>query len=114
MIIDYQDKIIGGILCPITPDKAIYEWYIVGLDRQYPGIYPSVLATWAPIEYAINNGLKCFDFLGAGKRDQDYGVREFKSKFGGKLVAYGRYERINKSFLYKIGKAGVKAYNYIR
>jgi len=113
LLIKYNDRIIGGIMCPITKGRTIYEWYVCGLDRMFNGIYPSVLATWAPIEYALNNGLECFDFMGAGKHDKDYGVREFKSKFGGELVKYGRFERINHNFLYKLGKLGLAALNKI-
>jgi lipid II:glycine glycyltransferase (peptidoglycan interpeptide bridge formation enzyme) len=78
------------------------------MDRELEEIYPSVLATWAPIEYAANNGLKYFDFMGAGKPHQDYGVREFKSKFGGDLVNYGRYLRVNQKLYYQIGKIGLE------
>ena len=46
--------------------------------------------------------------MGAGKPNEDYGVREFKSKFGGELVEFGRFERINNHFLYLIGKTGLK------
>ncbi len=112
-LIQYNGKIIGGIMCPIYKDK-IYEWYICGLDGEFENIYPSVLATWAPIEYAAKNGIKYFDFLGAGSADSDYGVREFKSKFGGELNNYGRFVRINKPILYKIGKIGLKFYNILK
>lgn len=104
----YKDaELLGGIMCPVDYD-TIYEYYIAGLDGKYKNIYPSVLATWAPIEYATKNDLKYFDFLGAGKPEEDYGVRDFKSKFGGGLVNYGRYKRINKPILYKIGLLGLK------
>jgi len=46
--------------------------------------------------------------MGAGKPDEDYGVREFKSKFGGELVNYGRFIRINNPFYYKLGELGLK------
>jgi hypothetical protein len=113
-LVEYNKEIIGGIMCPITPDKAIYEWYVCGLDGQHNGIYPSVLATWAPIDYALKKGLKYFDFMGAGKPDQNYGVREFKSKFGGESVNFGRFERINNRFLYKLGKIGIKLRSIIK
>jgi len=111
-LIAYQDKIIGGIMCPIYQD-TIYEWFVCGLDGEFQNIYPSVLATWAPIEYAAKHGLKYFDFMGAGKPDEDYGVREFKSKFGGELVNYGRFVRINNPLLYNIGKIGLKIWGKI-
>lgn len=107
-LIEFNDKIIGGIMCPITSGKVIYEWYICGIDGQYKGIFPSVLATWAAIEYACKNGFEYFDFMGAGKPNEDYGVREFKSKFGGELVEFGRFERINNKPLYSFGKLGIK------
>lgn len=106
-LIEYKGEIVGGIMCPVYDNKIIYEWYIAGQDGKYEGIYPSVLATWAPINYALKKGLLQFDFLGAGKPNEDYGVRKFKSGFGGELVAYGRYIRINNRLLYKIGKTGL-------
>ncbi len=106
-LVKYQQKIVGGILAPVYKN-TIFEWYICGLDGEYKNIYPSVLATWAPIQYALNNKLKYFDFFGAGEPDRDYGVREFKSKFGGELVEYGRFEKIHKPVYYIIGKVGLK------
>jgi lipid II:glycine glycyltransferase (peptidoglycan interpeptide bridge formation enzyme) len=108
LLVQYQNKIIGGIMCPITENRCIYEWFVCGLDGQFKGIYPSVLATWAAIDYALTHNIKYFDFLGAGKPDQDYGVREFKSRFGGELVNFGRYERINNRILYRLGSIGVR------
>ena len=37
------------------------------------------------------NIFQIFDFDGAGKPDIPYCVRDYKKKFGGKLVNYGRY-----------------------
>ncbi len=110
-----KDGIIyGGILCPFFNNKIIYEWYIAGIDGKIKNIYPSVLATWAAIKYGAENGFKYFDFLGAGSPNSDYGVREFKSKFGEELVENGRYFRINKPILYQFGKIGLKAINILR
>lgn len=114
LLITEADKIIGGIMCPLTPGKSIYEWYIAGDDQLYKHLYPSILATWAAISYGSKNGLQHFDFLGAGKPDQDYGVREFKSKFGGELHNYGRFEQVHKPLLMQVGKAGLKVINYLR
>jgi len=115
-LVEYRGSIIGGIMCPITTHKTIYEWYVAGLDSEYKhqGIYPSVLASWAPINYALDNGLKYFDFMGAGKPGRDSGVREFKARFGGTLVEYGRLERINNKPLFIIGKLGLKILGALR
>lgn len=114
LLIKSGDKIIGGIMAPLLPGKAIYEWYIAGLDKEYKDQYPSILATWAAIEYGAKNNLNNFDFLGAGKPDQDYGVREFKSKFGGELVSYGRFEKVFNPLLMRIGETGLKLYKYLK
>lgn len=105
-LIKFNNRIIGGILSPVFNNKVIYEWYVCGLDEEFKNVYPSVLATWAPIDYALKNNLKVFDFMGVGVPDRDYGVREFKSKFGGEMVNYGRFGRINNKFLYAITEIG--------
>ena len=113
-LIKYNGKIIGGIMCPILLDKVIYEWYVCGLDGEIKNIYPSILATWAAMDYASQKGISRFDFMGAGAPDKDYGVREFKSKFGGEQVEYGRFLKIFKPALYNLGKTGVKILKSIK
>lgn len=108
LLVKYNGKVIGGMMCPIFAGKAIYEWYVCGLDEAYREQYPSVMATYAAIEYAKQNDIPMFDFMGAGVPDQPYGVRDFKMEFGGEMVEHGRYLHIRKPLLYKIGKWGVK------
>ena len=105
-LIEFEKEIIGGILCP-QYRGTIYEWYI-GNSNKENIVYPGVLATWAPIEYGLKNGLLQFDFMGAGRPDEDYGVRDFKLKFGGELVNHGRFLKINNQLLYNIGKTVLK------
>ena len=105
-LVKYNGRIIGGILSPVFNNKVIYEWYVCGLDQEFKNVYPSVLATWAAIDYAIQNNIEMFDFMGVGVPDRDYGVRDFKSKFGGELVNYGSFGRVNNKFLYAITEIG--------
>lgn len=114
LLVKYEGKVIGGMMCPIFEDNTIYEWYVCGLDEEYREQYPSVMATYAAIEYAKRNGLPVFDFMGAGVPDKPYGVRDFKMEFGGEVVEYGRYLYIRKPLLYKIGKWGVKMLKKIK
>ena len=107
LLVKHEGKIIGGMMCPILEGKAIYEWYVCGLDEKYKDLYPSVMATNAVIEYAKANGLPLFDFMGAGKPNEPYGVRDFKMEFGGELVEHGRFLCVRKPLLYWIGKIGV-------
>ncbi len=108
VLIRYQDKIIGGSICVELKNKTLYEWFVCGLDRQFKNVYPSTLATWGAIEYAASHGLNRFDMMGAGKEGDGYGVRDFKSKFGGQLVEHGRFIYIANKMLFEIGKFGVK------
>ena len=108
LFVKHEGKVIGGMMCPILDGKAIYEWFVCGLDEEYREQSPSVVATHAAIEYAKNNGLPLFDFMGAGVPEVPYGVREFKREFGGEIVEYGRFLCIRKLLLYWIGKMGVK------
>lgn len=115
-LIEFQNKIIGGIMSPFQHGKSVFEWYVCGLDAEYKslGIYPSVLATWAAIEHSGKSGCKIFDFMGVGKPDQPYGVREFKKKFGGRQVNYGRYIRINNRFMYTLAELGYNFLTFIK
>jgi lipid II:glycine glycyltransferase (peptidoglycan interpeptide bridge formation enzyme) len=45
---------------------------------------------WLALEFGCDRGFHTFDFGGGGKPDEEYGVRDFKAKFGGDLVNYGR------------------------
>lgn len=107
-LIKKGDEVLGGIVCPVFGNKVIYEWYVCGKDGLEKGLHPSVLATWAPIEYGIKNGFHHFDFMGAGRPDEHYGVREFKARFGGEEVSFGRYQLVVDKALYKIGELGLK------
>ncbi len=102
LLVTFRNKVIGGIVCPLLPGRSLYEWYVCGLDHEYKpmGIYPSILATWAAISYGARHQTPVFDFMGLGKPDQPYGVRDFKARFGGKWINPGRYSTINNRFLY--------------
>ncbi len=108
LLVKYEDKIIGGIMCPILEGNTIYEWFVCGLDDTYKNQYPSVMATYAAIEYASTHKIALFDFMGAGKPDEAYGVRDFKARFGGEQVEHGRYLCVCKPIMYYMGKIGVK------
>jgi len=115
-LVQFENKIVGGILCPFMNDKSMFEWYVCGLDKDYldKGIFPSVLATWAAIEYAARNNINKFDFMGLGKPEVKYGVRDFKLKFGGEVVNYGRLICINRPILYWISEIGFNVLSLLK
>lgn len=108
LLVRLHDKIIGGVVCVCLNDYAVYEWFACGEDGIYKNIHSSTVATYAGIRYAAKNGYQHFDMMGAGKPDEDYGVRDFKAKFGGQLVEHGRFLQILSPLLYSIGKLGIK------
>ena len=114
LLVKYEGKVIGGIMCPILDGKCIYEWYICGSDGEYKEQYPSVMATWAAMDYAAKHGLARFDVMGVGEPGVPYGVRDFKVEFGGELVEHGRFIHVCKPWLYEIGKLGVRMMRYRR
>jgi lipid II:glycine glycyltransferase (peptidoglycan interpeptide bridge formation enzyme) len=46
--------------------------------------------------------------MGAGKPDEDYGVRDFKAQFGGTLVEHGRFLKVNNPLIYKAAQIYLK------
>ena len=108
ILTEYQGKIIGGTVCVVLPNKAVYEWFVCGVDGVYEHIFPSSYATYLGIRYAAEHGCQIFDMMGAGKPNETYGVRDFKARFGGELVEHGRFLCIRKPLLYKLGKLAVQ------
>ena len=107
LLIRHEGKIIGGSMVVKSSD-AMYEWYECGMNAAYKEQYPSVMATWAGMQYAHEQGCARYDMMGAGMPGVPYGVRDFKSEFGGTLVEHGRWLYVAKPWLYAIGKAGVE------
>jgi serine/alanine adding enzyme len=116
ILCSFEGRIVGGIVCPFTLGGAVYEWYVCGLDKEYRDmkIYPSVMATWAAMEAGHRIGCARFDFMGLGLPERAYGVRDFKARFGGEWVNYGRWSRINKPLLYSVAELGYNVLRLIR
>jgi hypothetical protein len=104
----HNGRIIGGSICPVLGGKAIYTFYYCGLKNYHRKIFPTHLALMAAIEYALQNGIGMVDFMGAGKPGRDYGVRDYKLKFGCELREQGRFLKIESPLLYRAGETGLK------
>ena len=74
-------EIIGGTVCVKYAGKCVYEWFVCGRDGEWKSIFPSSLATYAGIKYAAEHGCARFDMMGAGRPDEEYGVRDFKAEY---------------------------------
>lgn len=106
-IVKHDNKIIGGSFCFYLKGHSIYTIYYCGLRDYDKKIFPTHLSILAAIDFGINENLKVLDLMGAGEPDKKYGVRNYKSEFGGELVEYGRFIKINNAFLYNLGKLGL-------
>jgi len=116
LLVKYENKVIGGSMvvndgmmeCWNDRPGAVYEWFECGRNAEYKEQYPSVMATWAGIQWAQETGCARYDMMGAGEPGVPYGVRDFKSEFGGEMVEHGRFLCVTKPLLYKIGAIVVK------
>lgn len=108
LLVEYNGEIFGGTVCVCLQNKTMFEWFVCGKDGVVKNIFPSEVATYAGLQCSVDDNCAKFDMMGAGSPDVKYGVRDFKAKFGGQLVEYGRYLCLCNSLLYKLGKLGVK------
>lgn len=105
LLCKYRGEVCGGIVCVLHNKISVSEWFVCGsTGMEAKGIYPSLMATWAGIDYALENGYSLFDFMGAGKPHKPYGVRDFKMRFGGSLVEFGRFRCVQYPVVYGLGK----------
>lgn len=84
---------------------TMYGWY-GGVDRSYGEYAPNEILTWHILEWGAQNGYEVYDFGGAGKPNENYGVRDFKAKFGGDLVNFGRNIYVHGPKLLKLSQVG--------
>ena len=108
LLVMYEGQVVGGSICMLLSGRGVYEWYACGKDGVFKNIHPSSVTKYAGMKYACDNGYAVFDMMGAGKPDEEYGVRDFKAEFGGELVEHGRFLCITKPLLYRLGVLGVK------
>ena len=108
LVVVYRDEVIGGMVCPFSGRHTVYEWYICSLRDELKHLYPGVLATWAGIDFAIRNNFSFFDFMGVGSPHKSYGVRNFKTQFGGEIINFGRWQFINSKLRYRLGHLGYR------
>ena len=107
-VVKHKDQVIGGAFTLYLEGKGIYTWYYCGIRDYDKKIFPTHLAVMAVIDFAHKNGLSHVDFMGAGRPDEEYGVRKYKLQFGGELVEDGRYLKILNPLLFSIGKTGIR------
>lgn len=89
--------------------KTLYGWYAGSHSCYYP-LFPNDLLIWKTLSWACANGYEVFDYGGAGTPNKPYGVRSFKQQIGGKLVDYGRYEKVHSPWKMQVATMGYAIY----
>ena len=92
---------------------VIFGWYS-GVKREFSAYAPNEILMWHLLEWGANHGYRVYDFGGAGRSDRPYGVRDFKAKFGGELVSYGRNIHVHNPASLVISKAAYQIYRRIK
>ena len=85
-IIRYKERIIGGSVSVLS-DGTAYQWFSAGLRKSYSRQDPGVLAVWAAIDDARQQGYEHIEFIDVGLPFKHYGYRNFILRFGG--IQYG-------------------------
>jgi len=78
-----------GVRFLLLHQGRMLDWY-AGVDRAFATYSPNELLVWHALQWGQAHCFEMFDFGGAGRPDEPYGPREFKAKFGGELVNFGR------------------------
>jgi serine/alanine adding enzyme len=105
----YVDQTPVAVSVELLYKDIVYGWY-GGVDRAYSSDTPNELLMWHILRWGIENNYGVYDFGGAGEPDEEYGVRDFKAKFGGELVCYGRNTFIHSPRLLELSKLGYNLY----
>ncbi len=103
-----QDTVVAASVALLYQD-SIYGWYR-GFDHHFSSFLPNDLMVWWLLEWGATHGYRVFDFGGAGRPNEAYGPRDFKAKFGGDLVNYGRNICIHSPIRLKLSQFGYQLY----
>lgn len=110
-----KDDITIIALFTLVFKKTIYGYYMGSTnDKEIIKRKPIDLLFWEVFKWAIDNDLQYFDWMGAGKPNKDYGVRDFKLEYGGQLVNYGRFEKIHNPLLYRLSSLTLKIWQKLK
>ncbi len=112
LLVKKDGEYIGGRAI-LMFEKDVYAWYRA-TDPGSSRLYPNDLMGWDIIERYHREGYHRLDQGGAGKPDEDYGVRDFKKQFGGDFVNFGRFRKDHHPFLIRFSMAMLKPYSILK
>ncbi|PKN73288.1 MAG: hypothetical protein CVU50_03065 [Candidatus Cloacimonetes bacterium HGW-Cloacimonetes-3] len=77
-------------------------------DHEFISKRPIDYFYFAVMRWCVENNVRYFDWLGAGKPNVSYGVRDFKLQYGGELVDFGRFNMVHSPLGFKIAETGFR------
>jgi hypothetical protein len=80
----------------------VFDWF-AGTSSEGYQTNVNALLVWSMLEWGCRQGLAVFDFGGAGDPREQYSVRDFKHRFRGTLVNYGRFRKVYSPTRYALG-----------
>jgi lipid II:glycine glycyltransferase (peptidoglycan interpeptide bridge formation enzyme) len=105
-------KMIGGQV-RLCYKEMIYAWF-AGSDEAYFKQRPNDFLMWNAIVWAKEKGYLLFDFGGGGEPGVEYGVRDYKMKYGCEIFDYGRMLYTHRPFTYFLAQAAYKFYHKLK
>lgn len=109
----YSESKLVATMYTLCYRGRIYN-YFAGSDTLHSYKFPNSMIAWQVMMWGKEKGMTLFDWGGAGKPGIPYGVRDFKSKFGGQMMNFGRFKKIHMPILYNIAKSAFKLYQFAK
>lgn len=105
-------KMIAGQL-RLCYNEMVYAWF-AGSDETYFKQRPNDFLMWNVIAWAQGNGYQLFDFGGGGEPGVEYGVRDYKMKYGCEIYDYGRMLYTHRPITYHLAQLAYKFYHKLK
>ncbi len=102
----HEGQIIAFRLHMLFNDR-VFDWYAAD-DPVHRKLSVNDRTVWETLVWSGKHSAKLFDFGGAGKPGDEYGVRDFKIQFGGEVVEFGRFQRVNRPLSMKLATKGLE------
>lgn len=98
-VLKYKNEVIISLLA-FCYKNILYAYYIgINQDPKLLNLRPVDYFYWEVIKWCSDNDIKYFDWMGAGNKNESYGVRDFKLQYGGFEFEPGRMSKFNNVFI---------------
>lgn len=103
----YLEEKLIGTMYTFCYKGRIYDFF-AGSDDENKYKYANSLIPWKVFLWGKENSMNLFDWGGAGKPGVHYGVRDYKKRFGGETVNFGRFIKVYNPVLFLFAKLALR------